>query len=145
MTNEHYLYVSYAIDGLFTLGLSLCVFGWLRRSHAGLADAAVVRPWATFLKRSFLFGMVLPAMLGYLSVSYTAVSCDDLAYKDVIADREWLIAKSHQQISGAFHWTAFAVFAWGILVVLILATCPRTPPESAEIPEGSRNENGNRD
>ena len=80
------------------------------------------------------------ALVGFLSVSYTAGGCGDLEYKRIIADREYLIAKSHEQISGAFHWTAFAVFAWGILVVLILATSPKTPPESAEIPEGSRNE-----
>ena len=144
MTNEHYLYVSYALDGLFTIGLSLCVCRWLYRSHERLVDAVAVKPWTTVLKRAFPFGIILPALIGFLAVSYTATGCGDRDYKSIVADREYLIAKSHEQISGALNWTALAVFAWGILVVLILATSPAFPSKTKASQEGRLNESSDR-
>jgi hypothetical protein len=124
MTNEQFLHVSYTLDASFTIALSFCVYRWLSRCHAGVVDAAAAKPWATFLKGSFPFAIVLPGLVGFLSVSYTATGCGDLSYDKVVKDRDILIQKGLDQVSGAFHWTALAVFVWGFLVILILATSP---------------------
>ena len=132
MTNEQYLYVSYVLAGLFTIALSLCVYAWLRRPFGRVADASAGDHWAAVLKRSFPVGMILPALVGFLSVSYTAGGCRSRAYKDIVGNRDFLIAKSHEQVSGALHWTAFAVFVWGILVILVLATSRPNALESKD-------------
>ena len=145
MTNEQYLHVSYTLDALFTVALSLCVYRWLSRCHAGVVDAAAVKPWATVLKRSFPFAIVLPALVGFLSVSYTVTSCGDFPYDSVVKNRDLLIEKGLDQVSGALNWTTLAVFVWGFLVILILATSPLLPAKAKGNPDDIRNEGVNRD
>lgn len=138
MTNEQYLYLSYTLDGLFTIALSLCVCKWLYGSHAKVVEAAAPKNWATVLKRAFPFAMTLSALGGFLSVSYTATGCGDLSYDAIIKDRDYLVEKGLDQLSGAFNFTAFAVFLWGLLVVLILATSRPLPPGATGTSDDAR-------
>jgi hypothetical protein len=93
-------------------------------------DAAAAKPWAAILKRSFPIAIFLSALIGFLSVSYTATACGELPYDHVVESRDTLIEKGLDQVSGAFNWTALAVFVWGFLVILILGTSPSIPLRS---------------
>jgi hypothetical protein len=118
MTNERYLIVSYFVCAALSIALGLLAYLYLRRPFAGLADAAPGRSLPTMLKRLFPCGFVLPALLGFVTVSYR--SCDRTTYTEIVASRGYLIEKNQEQISSILLYILAAVVFWNLVALLIL-------------------------
>jgi hypothetical protein len=125
MSNEQYLIVSYFLVGGLSIVIAMAAFMCLRRPLAGLARAFPDRNLASVLKRLFPAGLVLPALAGFLSVSYR--SCEHESYKSIIADRSYLVGKNQEQLSAICFFLMLAVLAWGVVVLLSLVTQPKQP------------------
>ena len=132
MTNEHYLIVSYFVVGLVSLGLGVAVYRVLRRPFAEIAEAVAGRFGSTILKRALAVSMTVAAVIGFLSVSYTQRGCE--SYEEVVKDRSYLVQVNQQQLQGASNWVVYAVFAWGVVVVICLVVLRRkaTDPNQGE-------------
>jgi hypothetical protein len=118
MTNERYLIVSYFVCAALSIALGLLAYLYLRRPFAGLADAAPGRSLPTMLKRLFPCGFVLPALLGFVTVSYR--SCDRTTYTEIVASRGYLVEKNQEQISSILLYILAAVVFWNLVALLIL-------------------------
>jgi hypothetical protein len=118
MTNERYLIVSYFVCAAFAIALGLLAYLYLRRSFAGVADAAPGKGLPSMLKRLLPCGLVLPALLGFVSVSYR--SCDRTTYAEIVASRGYLVAKNQEQISSILLSILVAVLFWNLVGLLIL-------------------------
>ncbi|MGA2438832.1 MAG: hypothetical protein ABSF57_10020 [Acidobacteriaceae bacterium] len=118
MTNERYLIVSYFVCAALSIALGVVVYLALRRSFAGVADAAPGKGLPSMLKRFLPCGLVLPALFGFVSVSYQ--SCDRTTYTEIVASRGYLVAKNQEQISSILLYILFAVVFWNLVVLLIL-------------------------
>ena len=94
------------------------VYLYLRRSFAGVADAAPGKHLPSMLKRLLPFGLIFPALLGFVSVSYQG--CDRTTYKDIVENRDYLVAKNHEQISAILFYIVVAVVFWNLVALLIL-------------------------
>ena len=117
MTNEQYLIVSYFVYAALSVAAGILVYLYLRRPFASLADAASGKHLPTILKRLLPCGLVFPALLGFLSVSYE--SCNS-TYSGIVADRSLLVAKNHEQISAILFCIVIAVIFWNLIAILIL-------------------------
>jgi hypothetical protein len=124
MSNEHYLIVSYFFVGGLAIVIAIAVYARLRRPLAGLARAFPNRNLASVLKKLFPAGLVLPALAGFLSVSYR--SCNE-SYESIIEDRSYLVAINQIQLSAICFFLMLAVLGWGIVVLLSLVTKPKEP------------------
>jgi hypothetical protein len=118
MTNERYLIVSYFLCAALSIALGLLVVLYLRRPFADVANAAPGKSLTTMLKRLFPCGFVLPALLGFVSVSYQ--SCDRTTYKEIVASRGYLIEKNQEQISSILFYILVAVVFWNLIALLLL-------------------------
>jgi hypothetical protein len=125
MSNEQYLIVSYFLMGGLAIVIAMAVYAYLRRPLAGLASTFPNRNLASILKKLFPAGLVLPALAGFLSVSYR--SCQHESYRSIIADRSYLAGKNQEQLSAICFFLMLAVLAWGIVVLLSLVTQPKEP------------------
>ena len=119
MSNEKYLIVSYFAVGAACLGLGFLTFGLLRASFGALTRAAPGGRLGHVLRRLFLLGIVLPAMLGFLSVSFR--SCSKQTYPAIVADRSYLVAKNQEQLKAGLSHIAVALLAWGVIVAMAMA------------------------
>jgi hypothetical protein len=134
MSNEQYLIVSYFLVGALAIVIAVAVYAYLRRPLAGLARAFPSRHLASVLKKLFPVGLVLPALAGFLSVSYQ--SCQQ-SYESIIADRSYLVGKNQEQLSAICSFLMLAVLGWGIVVLLSLLTQPKEPGRGGDgEPEG---------
>ena len=124
MSNEQYLIVSYFFVGVLSIVMAMAVYAFLRRPLAGLAGAFSDRNLASVLKKLFPAGLILPALAGFLSVSYQ--SCHQ-SYESIIADRSYLVGKNQEQISAACLFLMLAILSWGVVVLLSLVTQPKRP------------------
>jgi hypothetical protein len=118
MTNERYLIVSYFLCAALSIALGLLVVLYLRRPFADVANAAPGKSLPSMLKRLFPCGFVLPALLGFVSVSYQ--SCDRTTYKEIVASRGYLIEKNQEQISSILFYILAAVVFWNLIALLLL-------------------------
>lgn len=118
MTNERYLIVSYFLCAALSIVLGLLVVLYLRRPFAGVANATPDKSLPTMLKRLFPYGFVLPALLGFVSVSYR--SCDRTTYKEIVASRGYLVEKNQEQLSSILLYILFAVVFWNLVALLLL-------------------------
>jgi len=118
MTNERYLIVSYFLCAALSIALGLLVYFYLRRPFASVADTAPGRGLPSLLKRLFPCGFVLPALLGFVSVSYQ--SCDRTTYTEIVASRGYLVEKNQEQLSSILLYILFAVVFWNLVALLIL-------------------------
>lgn len=119
MTNEHYLFVSYFGGAAISLVIGLAAFFWLRIPLRGIVAALPWKDLRELLSRLFPLGIVLPALLGFISVSYRG--CNLQEYEKIVAERSYLVSKSQQQISASLTHVVWAVFAWSALVAILLA------------------------
>ena len=126
MTNEHYLIVSYFVCAALSIAAGVLVYLYLRRPFAAVAAAASGKHLPTILKRLFPCGLLFPALLGFLSVSYRG--CNE-SYENIIAHRELLVAKNQEQISAILFYIVVAVLFWNLIALLILRSAR---PESAK-------------
>ena len=132
MSNEEYLIVSYFTAGVAVLILATATYGWLRPSLEQLADRIIPGPLASMLKRLFYLGMLLPALTGFLSVSFKDCSTD--TYQEVVEHRSYLVLKNQEQLSAALAYIAWALLIWGLLVFAGLVA---TRMREARSPEGN--------
>ena len=124
MSNEQYLIVSYFFVAGLAMVMGLAVFASLRGPLQGLAGSFPNKNLACILKRLFPAGLVLPALAGFLSVSYR--SCGE-SYESIVAQRSYLVGKNHEQLSAICLALTLAILAWGLLVGLSLVSRPGKP------------------
>lgn len=123
MTNEQFLIVSY----FFIAGLSILIgcgtYVWLRESFAQTVTGLPWKGIQSLLKRLFPIGLLFPALLGFISVSYRG--CPAKEYDEIIADRSYLTGKSQEQIGASLIHVAWAILAWCALIAILLAVARR--------------------
>ena len=130
MSNEQYLIVSYFLVGGLSIVIGVAAYAYLRRPLEGLSRAFPSPHLASALKKLFPAGLVLPALAGFLSVSYQ--SCNQ-NYVSIIADRSYLIGKNQEQLSAICFFLMLAVLAWGIVILLSLLTRPKEPARGGDM------------
>ena len=123
MSNEQYLIVSYFVVALLCCGLGLMAYGWLRRPFDEVMEQIVASHLARPLRRVFPFGVVFPALAGFLSVSYQ--QCGKPPYEQIIVNRAYLVAKNQEQLSAGMDSVAWAVLVSAILVTVCLLAVRR--------------------
>ena len=117
MTNEQYLIVSYFACAALSVVAGILVYLYLRRPFSAVAESAPGKHLPAILKRLFPCGLLFPALLGFLSVSYQGCG---KSYADIVADRNFLVAKNHEQISAILFYVVVAVLFWNLIALLIL-------------------------
>jgi hypothetical protein len=70
------------------------------------------------LKRLLPWGLLLSALLGFVSVSYQG--CNRITYEQIVQSRGYLVAKNQEQISSVLLYILVAVVFWNVIVLLIL-------------------------
>jgi hypothetical protein len=123
MTNERYLIVSYFSAGALAVLLGLVTYLLLRPSFRGIAQALPSKPAGTFLRRLLAPGLILPALAGFLAVTF--YDCSKKTYRDVVSDRGYLEAKTRELIRAPLRYIVIALFVWGIIVLLALLAAKR--------------------
>lgn len=118
MTNERYLIASYFVCAGLSVALGILVYFYLRRPFARVADAARGKRLPSILKRLLPCGLVFPALLGFVSVSYQ--SCTRTTYAKIVESREYLIEKNQEQISSVLLSILVAILFWDVVALLIL-------------------------
>ena len=127
MNNEQFLILSYFIVGALVIAIGLTAHTYLRGPLAGITRTFRNSYLGLILRRLFPVGLVLPALAGFLSVNYHAC---DRNYAKIIAERSYLVEKNQEQISTACLFLLVALFAWGVIVLISLATRPDNPVPS---------------
>ena len=130
MSNEHFLIASYFVVAAFSLLLGFGAYLLLR---GPLREVAAALPWPSLqllLKRIFPLGLVFPALLGFISVSYWG--CPTKKYDQIVADRAYLIGKSREQIGESFMHLVWAIAAWCLLVAILMAVRRRRETKDQE-------------
>jgi len=118
MTNERYLIASYFAGAALSAGLGTIVYLFLRRPFGGVADAASGKRLSSMLKRLLPWGLLFPALLGFVSVSYQG--CGRTTYEEIVQNRSYLVEKNQEQISSVLRYILVAVVFWDVIVLLIL-------------------------
>jgi len=127
MTNDTYLVVSYVVCAALSIALGALVYLFLRRPFAVVADAAPRKNLRSILKRLFPMGLLFPALLGFVSVSYQ--SCDRQTYAKIVESRSYLVQKNQEQISTILLSIVVAVLVWDV-VILVLTKLARRESNS---------------
>jgi hypothetical protein len=117
MTNDHFLIVSYFAVGAISLVFGTAVFCILRHPFEESLRFFARRNLATALKRLFPVGIIVPALLGFVSVAYE--TCGKETYDQVVRDRQYLIQKSHEQLSSVCLTLFIAIMFWNVLFILV--------------------------
>jgi hypothetical protein len=117
MTNDTYLVVSYVVCAALSIALGTLVYLFLRRPFAVVADAAPQKNLRSILKRLFPIGLLFPALLGFVSVSYQ--SCDRQTYAKIVESRSYLVQKNQEQISSTLLSIGVAVLVWDVVILLL--------------------------
>lgn len=118
MTNERYLIASYFVGAALSVGLGTIVYLFLRRPFGAVADAASGKRLSSMLKRLLPCGLLFPALLGFVSVSYHG--CTHTTYEEIVKNRNYLVEKNQEQISSVLLTILVAVVFWNVIVLLIL-------------------------
>ena len=117
MTNDTYLVVSYVVGAALSIALGTLVYLFLRRPFAVVADAAPRKSLRSILNRLFPIGLLFPALLGFVSVSYQ--SCNRQTYAKIVERRSYLVQKNQEQISSTLLSIAVAVLVWDVVILLL--------------------------
>ena len=116
MTNAHYLIVSYFVVGAACLVLAVATYSLLRRSFVELSADVPGGKLGLILRKLFLLGIVLPALVGFFSVTFR--SCSKDSYEAIIANRSYLVAKNQEQLGTSVSYVCIALLVWGLIVAL---------------------------
>jgi hypothetical protein len=119
MSNEQYLVVSYFSVGALSTVIAMAAYAFLRRPLDRLARSFPNRNLASVLKKLFPAGLALPALAGFLSVTYR--SCGE-SYSSIIASRSYLVGKNQEQLSAICFFLMLAVLGWGVVILLSLVS-----------------------
>lgn len=117
MSNERYLIVSYFAGAAVSLALGMLVYLYLRRPFGEIAETASTKWFAAILKKFFPFGLVFPALMGFISVSYA--SCNHETYEKIVQDRKYLVERNQQQLSSTLLFLLIAILVWNLLLVFV--------------------------
>jgi hypothetical protein len=128
MTNERYLIASYFAGAALSAGLGTMVYLFLRRPFSGLTDAASGKRLSSMLKRLLPWGLLFPALLGFVSVSYQG--CGRTTYEEIVQNRSYLVEKNQEQISSVLLYILVAVVFWDVIVLLIMKYAQKGRTES---------------
>lgn len=123
MTNDTYLIVSYAVCAVLSILLGSLVYLFLRRSFAVITEAAPRKNLRSIMKRLFPIGLIFPALLGFVSVSYQ--SCGRQTYAKISESRSYLVQKNQEQISSILLSIVVAVLVWDVLILLLTKLAQR--------------------
>lgn len=119
MTNEQYLFVSYSLVSLAAVGLSWASFQFLKGPFLGALGQPALAALRRILSRFLRPGFMMIGLAGFASVSYR--SCmGPKTYVDIIAERSYLVFRTHEQLTAIFEYLSYAVVAWAILLTLAL-------------------------
>ena len=124
MTNEQYLIVSYFVCAALSVALGALVYLFLRRPFASVVETTFGRHLASTLKKLLPFGLLVPALLGFVSVSYS--SCERTTYEEIVQSRRYLVEKNQGQISSTLLSILVAVLMWDVVIVLLLKYARRS-------------------
>lgn len=136
MTNDQYLIVSYFVVATFTLIIGFCAFLWLRAPFRSLCSTLPWKGLRRLLANLFPAGVVLPALLGFLSVSY--FGCNQNSYERIVASRAYLEQKNVEQIATSLAYVFCAVYVWSVILAIAIwakkrmGTAPRATGERAD-------------
>jgi hypothetical protein len=128
MTNERYLVFSYFVGAAVSIGIGTLVYFSLRRPFAGIAEVASGKNLTSILKRLLPCGLVFPALLGFVSVSYRG--CHRAAYDEIVQNRAYLVEKSQEQLASVFLCILVAILFWNLIAFLVLRHWQRGGNES---------------
>lgn len=136
MGNEEYLILSYFIVAFLCLLVSSAVYLSLRRSFTALVSVLPTRGLSTILKKTLFLGLVLPALLGFCTVSFKG--CSVKTYDQVVEKRSYIVEKNQEQFSSSLQHLTYALFGWSLLVLgtLLLIRkddATRREPDSASV------------
>jgi hypothetical protein len=130
MTNERFLIVSYFLMAGFSLLIGLGAYVWLRESFTETVTTLPWKGFASLLKRLFPIGLLFPALLGFISVSYRG--CPAKEYDQILADRSYLVGKSQEQVGESFTRIAWAILAWCAVIAVLMAVKRRSGTRSRD-------------
>ena len=117
MTNEHYLIAFYFASAAVAVALGTLVHFYLRHSFGEIAETASGRRFPAILKKLFPFGLIFPALLGFISVSYS--SCNHETYAKIVQSREYLVEKNREQLSSILFSLLIAILVWNLVLVFV--------------------------
>jgi hypothetical protein len=100
----------------------------LLRPFGGIVDAASGERLSSMLKRLLPWGLLFPALLGFVSVSYQG--CNRTTYEEIVQNRSYLVEKNQEQISSVLLYILAAVVFWDVIVLLILKYAKKGRNES---------------
>ena len=127
MSNEQFLIYSYFVVAAFVMAIGLAVYAYLCRPFDWITRKFRSSQLGVILQRLFPLGLVLPALVGFLSVDYQAC---DTNYAKVVASRSYLVNKNQEQIRAACLFLMLALLVWGVIVLAGLATRKENLPSS---------------
>jgi len=117
MTNEQYLIASYFASAAISVALGTLVYFYLRRSFGELVRTGSGKKFPGILKKLFPFGLVFPAVMGFISVSYS--SCNHETYEKIVQNRGYLMEKNQEQLSAMLLSLIIAILVWTLVFVLV--------------------------
>lgn len=126
MTNERYLQISYFAVLICSAGMGMATYHVLRTRFLAVCDETRSRI-AAFVRRFFLAGILVPALLGFCSVSY--FSCNITTYEQVIEKRDYLVQINLEQLRAVLIYQIVAIMVWCLVVCCILLTGRPTPSD----------------
>jgi hypothetical protein len=132
MTNDRYLIVSYFAVGALAIAFACTTWLYLRRSFEGMSQTLSTGNLSRLLKAMFPAGLVLPAFLGFVTVSYRGCG---KSYEEIVKERSYLIQKNQEQISSILFWIAVALLFWDLIIVLALRFARTGSQPSGESPD----------
>ncbi len=116
MTNEQYLIVSYFAVAGVAIVLGTLVYFYLRGSFSDFVETAAGKHFPSILKKLFPCGLIFPALMGFISVSYS--SCNHDAYEKIVQNRQYLVEKNHEQLSSILLYLLIAILVWNVVLIL---------------------------
>jgi hypothetical protein len=132
MTNDRYLIVSYFAVAALSIAIAGATWLYLRRSFGGITQTLSTGNLSRMLKALFPAGLFLPAILGFVSVSYRG--CNK-SYEEIVKERSYLIQINQEQISSILLWIAAAVLFWDLVILLAIRFACASGRASGESPD----------
>lgn len=121
MTNEQFLYLSYFAAAAGGIGLAVLTAIALARPNRQATEDKFLPQLGRFLRRVFPFWLILMVLLAFISVNY--MECR--SYTEVIADRDYIIDKTQQQVYRMSICLAIALMAYAVVLLLYLLACAK--------------------
>jgi len=132
MTNERYLIASYFVCAALSAALGTLVYFFLQRSFGKVLDATSGKRLSSILKTLFPCGLLIPALLGFVSISYRG--CERTTYAQIVQSRRYLVEKNQEQISSVLLTILVAVLFWNVVLFFVLKYAPKRADESITEP-----------